>query len=147
MDDADRPEPRIVVAGPCAAGKTTLVNNLSPLGYNIHSCAQEHSFAPKMWQRSNPEWLIFLDAELETIAERQKRGDWTQARLNEQRKRLAHARSHCDLYLKTDDLTRKQVADAVVAFLRQQGVDPKGGQGREDSGPALAGPDLPHNPS
>jgi len=122
MEDDGERGPRIVVVGPCAAGKSTLVGNLTK-GYNIRSCAQEHSSMPQLWKRfSKAEILIFLDAELPTIARRQQRSDWTQARLDEQRLRLAHARAHCDLYLPTDDLSRTQVADRVEKFLHARGI-------------------------
>jgi predicted ATPase len=128
MDDEGEPGPRIVVVGPCAAGKTTLVGTLRPRGYSIKSCAQEHSPAPQLWKEfSKAEVLVFLDAGLSTIARRQNRSDWTQARLDAQRQRLAHARAHCDFYLYTDDLTREQVADAVAAFLSAQGIPPRDG--------------------
>jgi len=117
--------PRIVVVGPCAAGKSTLVANLRPKGYDIRSCVQEHSYMPDLWRRfSKAEMLIFLDAQLPTIAQRQRRSDWTQEKLGVQRERLAHARSHCDLYLATDDLTREEVADYVEAFLRSRQIVP-----------------------
>ena len=130
MDDDDQRGLRIVVVGPCTAGKTTLVSNLRRLGYNIHSCAQEHSGFVKLWKvRCRADVLIHLDAELETNARRQKRTDWTTARLDAQRRRLADAREHCDLYLRTDDLTREQVAMAVDAFLRKQGITSDKGLG------------------
>jgi shikimate kinase len=125
MDDSDQRGSRIVVVGPCAAGKTTLVSNLGRLGYNIHSCAQEHSSVPRLWQvRCHAEVLLYLDAELETIAQRQNRTDWTMTRLGAQRARLADARKHCDFYLRTDHLTREQVARAVDIFLRKGGIVP-----------------------
>jgi shikimate kinase len=125
MEDEGEHSPRVVVVGPCAAGKTTLVGNLRPLGYNIRSCSQEHSFAPRLWRDfSKAEVLVFLDAELSTIARRQNRSDWTQSRLDAQRHRLAHAREHCDFYLQTDELTQDQVAHAVEVFLRARGVVP-----------------------
>jgi hypothetical protein len=127
MDDKDQCGPRIVVVGPCAAGKTTLVSNLRRLGYNIHSCAQEHSGVPRLWKkRCRADVLVHLDAELETIARRQNRTDWTIVRLDAQRQRLADARKHCDLYLRTDDLTREQVATAVETFLQRRGTTPDG---------------------
>jgi hypothetical protein len=128
MDDKDQCGPRIVVVGPCAAGKTTLVGNLRCLGYNIHSCAQEHSGVPELWKRRcRADVLVHLDAELETIGQRQNRTDWTAARLDAQRQRLADARQHCDLYVRTDELTREQVAATVDAFLRKHGVTPNEG--------------------
>jgi hypothetical protein len=67
--------------------------------------------------------LVFLDAELPTIASRQNRSDWTQTRLDAQRKRLAHAREHCDYYLRTDDLSREEVANAVEEYLIGCGIE------------------------
>jgi hypothetical protein len=126
VDDGGEHSPRVVVVGPCASGKTTLVGNLRPLGYNIKSCVQEHSLTPQLWKRfSKAELLVFLDAELSTISRRQNRSDWTQRRLDDQRQRLADARANCDLYVRTDGLTREQVADAVETFLRERGVVPR----------------------
>jgi hypothetical protein len=128
VDDSDKRRLRVVVVGPCASGKTTLVGNLRRLGYDIHSCAQEHSGVPRLWKvRCRADVLIFIDAELETIASRQNRTDWTMTRLGAQRKRLADAREHCDFYLRTDDLSREQVATAVDDFLREQGIAPTEG--------------------
>lgn len=78
-----------------------------------------------MWIKfSKAEVLIYLDAQLETIARRQHRSDWTQARLDAQHQRLSDARTHCDLYVSTDPLTPDQVADRVEAFLREHGITP-----------------------
>jgi GTPase SAR1 family protein len=119
---------RIVVVGPCAAGKTTLVGNLRPRGYDIRSCAQEHSYVPDLWQRfAKADVLVYLDAELLTIARRQQRTDyWTQERLDTQRERLTHARAHCDFYLATDHLTREEVAARVQRFLEDGGIPAAG---------------------
>jgi deoxyadenosine/deoxycytidine kinase len=126
MGEISRACPRIVVVGPCAAGKSTLVANLRPKGYDIRSCVQEHSYMPDLWKRfSKADVLIYLDAQLPTIARRQQRGDWTQERLDVQRGRLAHARDHCDLYLATDSLTSGEVAECVEGFLRGRRISPK----------------------
>ena len=117
----------IGIVGPCAAGKTTLVSRLKEYDYLGKHIAQEHSYVADMWKRlTNPDVLIYLDAGLETIARRQGRSDWTQARLDEQHRRLADARQHCDVYLYTDDLSRAQVADRIEMFLREAGIRPGG---------------------
>jgi nicotinamide riboside kinase len=115
---------RVVVVGPDAAGKTELVQRLRRLGYNAHSCAQDHSYVPDMWRRlARPDFLIYLDARLETIA-RRRRIDWGQKRLDQLNARLAHARAHADLILPTDDLTPPQVLAHVQAALSRAGIEP-----------------------
>lgn len=109
---------RIVVVGPCASGKSTLVRRLREMGYEAKECAQEHSGVPDLWKRfSKADLLVYLDVSLETIAARQGRGDWKERDLDEQRRRLAHARAHADLYLYTDDLTPEEICERVRAFL------------------------------
>jgi hypothetical protein len=110
---------RIKVVGPCAAGKSMLAAGLRDLGYDAYTAAQDHSYVPDMWQRLNPpDLLIFLDVTLEAILERGRTGTgWDQAYLDEQHRRLRHARAHCDLYLPTDDLTEEDVLVKVVEFL------------------------------
>lgn len=120
--------PRVVVVGPDAAGKTELTRRLLDLGYNARSCAQDHSYVPDMWRRmSRPDFLVYLDARLETIA-RRRVIDWGQERLDVLNARLAHARAHCDLYLPTDNLKPVEVVDRVRAALAAAGVGPPPGE-------------------
>ncbi len=108
----------IKVVGPCASGKSELVSRLRAAGYDAYHCAQEHSYVPDMWRRMNPpQVLVYLDAQLDTLARRRPRSDWSSELLAEQCRRLAHARAHCDLYLATDELTLTQVFERVRAFL------------------------------
>ena len=117
--------PRVVVVGPDAAGKTELVRQLRALGYNVRSCAQDHSHVPDMWRRlARPDFLIYLDAWLETIA-RRRTIDWGQARLDALNARLAHARAHCHLYLPTDDLELPEVVAQVQRALSAAGIVPR----------------------
>ena len=109
---------RIGIVGPCAAGKTTLARELNALGYDARDCAQEHSHVQTMWQRiTNPDTLIFLDASLQTIHAR-LHVDWEQAYLDEMNRRLTHARAYAHFHLDTNPLTREQVLDRVLTFLR-----------------------------
>jgi hypothetical protein len=128
-----KPEPRIVVVGPCASGKSTLVSILRPKGYNVHSCAQEHSHVQRLWTRyCRADVLIYLDVGLACTNLRKDRTDWPEARLVEQHRRLEDARSHCDFYLYTDDLSRQEVAVAVEGFLGQVGIVPQTVRDHED---------------
>ena len=128
--------PRVVVVGPDAAGKSELVKRLRELGYNARSCAQDHSYVPDMWQRiSKPNFLVYLDARLETIAQRRVI-DWGQERLDTLNARLAHARAHCDLYLPTDELNPSDVLTQVRSVLAAAGIVPP--QDRETPGDPTA---------
>ncbi len=120
---------RIVIVGPCAAGKTTLAGNLAARGYDAHDCAQEHSQVQTMWQRiGKPDVLIYLDASPSTIHARLK-VDWEASYIGELYRRLGHARSHADLYLDTNPLSEEQVLQRVLAFLDP--IAPSRAQGGE----------------
>jgi hypothetical protein len=106
----------VIVVGPCAAGKSSLVARLRAQGVRARSVSQEHSYVPYLWQRHSPDVLIYLDLGLETLR-RRRRPTWTQHMLDVQHRRLAHARTHCHLYLPTDHLAPDQVAHQALAFL------------------------------
>lgn len=117
MSDLD-----ILVVGPCASGKSTLVRGLRDKGYaGARQVAQEHSGVRNLWsKRGRPQVLIYLDARFETMNLRQKRMDWTQALLDEQHARLDSARRACDLYLPTDELAIAEVLETVIDFLQRR---------------------------
>ncbi len=123
----------VKVVGVCASGKSTLVRGLRAMGYNARAVAQEHSYSPDMWlRRSKPDFLVFLDASLETIRERLNKKSFRPWMLEKQRARLAHARSHADLYFPTDKFTIEEVLERVVSALESAGIRPID---KEDSGP------------
>ncbi len=119
LDEAARSGLRIVVVGPCAAGKTTLVNGLRARGFAAaRLVAQEHTVIRDLWAlRGRPDALVFLDAQVATMNRRQGRTDWTEEDRGELLERLERARQACDLYLPTDVLTIAEVLDAVIRFL------------------------------
>jgi len=113
---------RVVVVGVCAAGKTTLVALLRAAGYAAQSCAQEHSYVGDMWRRlARPQALVFVDASLAVIR-RRRNTPYEPEYIAEQRRRLAHARAHCHIYVLTDDLTPEQVRDRVAASCAMLGI-------------------------
>lgn len=122
-----RVEGRVAVVGICASGKSTLVDRLQGEGYDARSCAQEHSHVPDMWRRlSRPQALIYLDASLTVI--RQRNGvRYEEAYIQRQRERLRHARVHCDLYIRTDELSLEQVFSEACRGLERAGVTPRDG--------------------
>jgi deoxyadenosine/deoxycytidine kinase len=114
----------IGVVGPCASGKSTLINGLSLENIRFRHIAQEHSYVAAMWQRlTNPDLLIFLDASYEVTC-RRRRLNWTVEEYLEQHRRLAHARVHTDCYILTDDLSPLDVQNRVKEFLREQNIIP-----------------------
>lgn len=117
---------RIVLVGICGSGKTALAQGLRKLGYEVRECGQEHSEVPYMWQAiSRPDVLIYLDASEEVIYQRGQR-HYVVGCVEEQRRRLAHARAHCDLYIMTDDLTESQVLNIAREFLESYTPKRKG---------------------
>lgn len=111
---------RVVLVGICGSGKTTLAQGLRELGYEVKECGQEHSEVPYMWQvLSRPDVLIYLDAN-EDVTYRRGERHYVPGFVEEERRRLAHARAHCDLYLMTDDLSATEVLERVAAFLESR---------------------------
>ncbi len=107
----------IGVVGPCAAGKTTLIEHLKQVGITARHIAQEHSYVADMWRRiTNPDILVFLDVSYQ-VSKQRRNLDWTSEEYQEQQRRLLHARQHANLYLFTDDLTPRQVFQQVVSHL------------------------------
>jgi guanylate kinase len=111
---------KIGIIGPCAAGKTTLIEGLKKYGIPAKHIAQEHSYVADMWrQLVKPDVLIYLDVSYMISLERRKM-DWSEAEYEEQLNRLINARQNADLYLKTDEMTPNQVLEQVVDFLNRE---------------------------
>ena len=101
-------------------GKSSLALELNERGFEARQIVQEHSYVRDMWERiSAPDVLVFLDANYETCSQR-KHLNWSESEYEEQLNRLRHARENCDIYLVTDELTRKQVLEHVVRELNGQ---------------------------
>ncbi len=107
----------IVVVGPCASGKSTLVEGLRQNGLQARQIAQEHSYVPAMWQiLSRPRVLVYLHASYAACTTR-RHLNWTEGEYQTQLGRLAHARQHCDILVETDGLSPEQVLQTVLAGL------------------------------
>lgn len=118
-------DPTIAIVGPCAAGKSTLAKSLQSSGYAARQIAQEHSYVPSMWQRlTDPDLLIYLDASFE-VCTRRKSLNWLRAEYEEQKKRLQHARAHCQVYIDTDTLTPHEVYECALEMLQSANPEPK----------------------
>ncbi|MBA4420656.1 MAG: hypothetical protein C0391_05870 [Anaerolinea sp.] len=109
------------IVGPCASGKSTLVNRLTKRGLNVRHIAQEHSYVPSMWQKTtNPDILIYLHVSYEVTLTR-NRINWTLMEYEEQLHRLQHAREHADYIVMTDSITPEAVEIIVLDFLEGDG--------------------------
>lgn len=109
---------RVVVAGVCVSGKTTLVKSLRALGIDAHNVAQEHSVVKNLWNHKQPDILVVLDAHLSTIRQR-RMVPWGEERLAVQRGRLCHAYEHADLYIQTDELSKDDIVQTVLEHIRR----------------------------
>jgi chloramphenicol 3-O-phosphotransferase len=109
---------KIVVVGPCAAGKSTLVTALRAIGYDAHVSGQEHSEIATLWQHSQPDVLIALDVDITAV--RDRRGDsWPEWLHDLQVRRLAAASHAADLAVDTTILSAQDVVARVVAYLER----------------------------
>lgn len=119
MSESDRLL-RVALVGPCASGKSTLAKALRDAGYEARQPAQEHSYVPAMWQKlTQPDILIYLDVDYETVVARRPKNSGSSQRLDEQHQRLSHARQRCDFYLDTSNLSTVEVQNQVLSFLTQ----------------------------
>ena len=115
-----RKRPLIAVVGPCASGKSLLVQALRTRGYNAREVVQEHSYVPTMWQRfTQPDLLIYLDVSWE-VARWRRPTDAGEDWWAELARRLRHARQHAHLYIHTDGLTPQEVLDRTLDFLQEK---------------------------
>ena len=113
----------IGIVGPCAAGKTTLTEELKSRGYHVKHIAQEHSYVPDMWKRTTRlDKLIYLDVSYEVSKERRKL-NWTVDEYKMQIHRLSHAREHADFYIATDNLSQEDVLRLSINFLENLSSD------------------------
>jgi len=112
--------PVLGVVGPCAAGKSTLVDQLRKRGYPAKHIAQEHSYVKDMWEQiSQPDVLIYLDVSY-TISHQRNPSDWSHKIYENQVIRLEHAKNNADLYINTDDKSPAQVFKLVISFLDEE---------------------------
>lgn len=106
----------VVVVGPCASGKSTLVRGLRSHGYEARVCAQEHSAVASLWRHQGAALLIALTADLESVRTRRE-ARWPKAIHAAQLHRLADAYANADLVIGTDGRSSGEVLSAALDFL------------------------------
>lgn len=107
----------VAIVGVCASGKTTLVKGLREAGIDAYNVAQEHSCIKKFWNRKKPDLLVMIDATLSAIKKR-RFVTWDEKRLEIQHERLRDARENANLYIQTDELSREEVLQTIITFIR-----------------------------
>ena len=112
--------PRVVVVGPCASGKSTLVAGLRRLGFEAAACGQEHSEIPTLWRHTNPDVVVALEIDLETIRERRGVTEWPDWLYDAQRRRLQQAEAAAAIHIDTTLFDAGDVLEQVAAFLRDE---------------------------
>lgn len=107
----------IVVVGPCASGKTTLVRGLQSWGYRAMVSGQEHSEIPTLWRRPAPDVTIGLNVDLATIRRRRSAG-WSESIYRRQQERLRDAFAGAAIVLDTAVMGPEQTLQAALDLLR-----------------------------
>lgn len=102
MHGAAHDDRLIVVVGPCAAGKTTLVDALKAHGYNAYAVGQEHSIIRDLWKRRDPDVVIALDLGLDVVRQRRSPA-WSEDIYVAQHERLTDAFDAADLLIDTGE--------------------------------------------
>lgn len=110
-------DPRlVVVVGPCASGKSTLVEGLRSRGYRAMVCGQEHSEIPNLWQHANPDVVVALSVDLPTLRQRRS-PSWSESIYLRQLRRLQSALAAADLVLDTTRLDQDATLESVLSHL------------------------------
>ena len=118
MDTSQRPL-RVAVVGPCASGKSTVVEQLRRWGYDAFSVSQEHSVVRDLWRRRAPEALVYLDVSYDTLTARRGRG-WPRAVYEQQIARLEDARRHATIVVDTGATSVSGTLARIVAALERR---------------------------
>lgn len=113
---------RIVVVGPCASGKTTLMNHLRDLGFDAKVCGQEHSAIQHLWKRLQPDLLVALDVDLGTLRER-RHPAWSERLYQTQQQRLQSAFRSADLSIDSTSASAERVVETVLHWLEEHPRD------------------------
>lgn len=119
--------PLVVVVGPCAAGKSTLAAGLRRLGFRAMVSGQEHSDIPTLWRRADPDVVVALDVDLETIRRRRDDDAWPEWLYALQRERLVQAERAAAIQIDTTTSDADDVLARVAAFLQARSGEPSPG--------------------
>lgn len=118
MDASQQPDRRrVVIIGPCASGKTSLTRRLQKRGFDARACGQEHSEIRELWRHMQPDVLIGLRIDLDTLRERRSSGTWSGTIYARQQARLASGYANADLVIDCDAVDQDDVEQSVLVWL------------------------------
>lgn len=107
---------RIVIVGPCASGKSTLALNLREVGIDARVSGQEHSEIDLLWRRQDPDLVVGLHIDLETLRER-RGSSWSEWLFAAQLRRLNDAYAAAGLHIDTVTSSEAEAIQAVLKHL------------------------------
>lgn len=113
----------LVVVGPCASGKSTLVECLRREGIPARSVAQEHSAVPDLFAQRPGSGVIYLSAQWPT-AHRRRPQSLGYPQYAEEMRRLQAARQAADLVVHTDGLLPAEVCRFVKTWWASRQLTP-----------------------
>jgi hypothetical protein len=114
--DLAQPGQRVVVVGPCASGKTTLAIRLRECGIDARVCGQEHSAIRNLWLRMEPDILVALALDLETLRERRS-PRWPKRLYDVQMERLRDAYAAANVVIDTSSTSPDDMVARVLALM------------------------------
>jgi uncharacterized membrane protein YgcG len=123
----------IAVVGGCGSGKTTIVSELCARGYHAYVVGQEHSEIATLWNRRNPDAVVFLEVTLEAVRHRRDE-NWPEWLFEKQRLRLDNAYRSATIRVSTADLTVDETVASIVEAI--SAVNASGQSSSSSSSPA-----------
>jgi hypothetical protein len=116
------PDTTVAVVGPCASGKSTIVEGLRDLGIDAFSVAQEHSIIGDLWRHRDPDLLVYLDVSLNTIRARRSNPDWPGWIYDHQLERLERARANASFIIDTNAKSPAEIVAELSGAIGQTGM-------------------------
>jgi cytidylate kinase len=110
---------KIAVVGGCGSGKSTIVGELCALGYDAYVVGQEHSVVANLWERQNPDVLVYLDVTLDAVRHRRDE-NWPEWLFVVQQRRLKPASEAAHVHVNTSDHTVEETVRAIVTSIRDE---------------------------
>jgi hypothetical protein len=91
-----------------------MVAGLIRRGYDAYACAQEHSAVPLLWRHLDPDVVVFLDVDLESLRKRRGNPDWSEAIYREQLRRLESARRSAHVVIDSAEMEASEALDLAI---------------------------------